>query len=427
MQRKTRVRRGFTLVELLVVIAIIGILIALLLPAIQMAREAARRGQCATNMRQLGLALNNYHDVGKSLPPMATPLSESDYANIAQFNHDNELWNATGTPIGAYDANGRLDPHGNRGGKAMEVYSRNMWRYTAFHNLLPYLELRKLWDELNYNQTMLENSANRSINQTVINTLTCPSHPRVGIYNRRLGGNGQYKGDPIRYRSAKVNYGLNCGAGAANSWQDFEIPSARGAFSYASIASDLFQNRPYGATFAEMVDGVSSSILAGELLTWDGGQDARGAWARPGGATVSARQLQTANPQQLHEIVCRPNEKNVPIHQIENIVDECLDRPISCESGARQWWDCCWGGTPCGTNETAPKGSYNRHGENDDIFDPNQVGWGGNTVRSIHPQGANVLLGDASVRFIMQSVDHVAWSNAFSIADRQNTALPGAD
>ncbi len=65
---KSRIERGFTLIELLVVIAIIAVLIALLLPAVQAAREAARRAQCVNNLKQIGLAMHNYHSTNDSFP-----------------------------------------------------------------------------------------------------------------------------------------------------------------------------------------------------------------------------------------------------------------------------------------------------------------------------------------------------------------------
>jgi prepilin-type N-terminal cleavage/methylation domain-containing protein len=91
-----RALRGFTLVELLVVIAIIGILIALLLPAVQAAREAARRSQCQNNLKQFGLAVHNYHDTQKWYPYSRLDTRETSFVLILPFAEADALfegWN----------------------------------------------------------------------------------------------------------------------------------------------------------------------------------------------------------------------------------------------------------------------------------------------------------------------------------------------
>ncbi|MDB5391038.1 MAG: hypothetical protein JWM11_6684 [Planctomycetaceae bacterium] len=124
-----RHRRGFTLIELLVVIAIIAVLIALLLPAVQQAREAARRSQCRNNLKQIGVALHNYHSTFNVLPP--------GYVSGA-----------------AYPA------------------TSNGWSWCAM--LLPYLDQAPLYSSINF-QLPIENPANQPWLSKTLPLMLCPS------------------------------------------------------------------------------------------------------------------------------------------------------------------------------------------------------------------------------------------------------------
>jgi prepilin-type N-terminal cleavage/methylation domain-containing protein/prepilin-type processing-associated H-X9-DG protein len=131
--------RGFTLIELLVVIAIIAVLIALLLPAVQQAREAARRTQCKNNLRQLGLAMQNYHDVANRLP------------------------------IGVMRASN---------GTAVTVSG-----YTWFRRILPYIEQGTIYNAWNQNANYYSVDPNRSLSQKLIPMMRCPSDTPAAFFN----------------------------------------------------------------------------------------------------------------------------------------------------------------------------------------------------------------------------------------------------
>jgi prepilin-type N-terminal cleavage/methylation domain-containing protein/prepilin-type processing-associated H-X9-DG protein len=111
----SKYRRGFTLVELLVVIAIIGVLVALLLPAVQAAREAARRMRCQNNLKQIGLASHSHHDVTGELPRAYSPITGlSWHVNILPYIEQQSLYNQfdTTTANNTHTSANRNDPYG---------------------------------------------------------------------------------------------------------------------------------------------------------------------------------------------------------------------------------------------------------------------------------------------------------------------------
>ena len=206
--RSNRVRPGFTLVELLVVIAIIGVLIGLLLPAVQSAREAARRSNCANNLKQIGLALHNYHESNKGLPP-------SYYDNVPQTNSSTA--------------------------QADNV----VMAWSAF--ILPFTEEAALYDSfmqatsdltLNWQNT----PAAATIGRNTIKTYLCPSNTNT------LGAHGGF---------GRTNYGPNCGNYPWQNPLSSTPPSAgQGVFN----VDDERASR----SFKTITDGLSKTIMVME-------------------------------------------------------------------------------------------------------------------------------------------------------------------
>ena len=118
MKSRPRVCHGFTLIELLVVIAIIAVLIGLLLPAVQKVREAAKRIECTNNLKQIGLAIHNYHDVNKGLPVEGTSQGVSVFTNLLPYVEQgalyDKIWPAFQTAVNADLAALAADPNGYR-------------------------------------------------------------------------------------------------------------------------------------------------------------------------------------------------------------------------------------------------------------------------------------------------------------------------
>lgn len=242
-----KTRSGFTLVELLVVIAIIGILVGLLLPAVQAAREAARRMSCSNNMKQIGLALHNYHDTHS-----AFPYSVSASGAIA-----------TGSATPA--ANGILNHRG--------------WML-----MLPFIELQNLQDQIDMNLPTgghdrhgaglagpapgSAGNANDVAVSTVVEAFLCPSDP-----------------NPEQYTSAgDANYSIAAGTSSLlGAFTNYDFNSIRTYSDAQKWSRNTFESRRMfghdeSAKMRDVTDGTSNSAAVCETLraTIDGVSQAWG-------------------------------------------------------------------------------------------------------------------------------------------------------
>ena len=228
----SRQRSGFTLVELLVVIAIIGILVALLLPAVQAAREAARRMSCQNNMKQLGLALHNFHDIYKHFPAGA----EEDV--LPKPNATGSLTYIRGTSWIVY--------------------------------ILPQIEQQALYDR--YNFTLAYNTtANAAVGTNVVPAIYCPSGPNPKQYldpNPNLTTNSSTHYYGVMGPSSRANPSLNTFGGFTYNYV-VGGPTANNAYATDGVLGQ-YRDNPGSVTtnhytnFAEILDGTTNTLMVAE-------------------------------------------------------------------------------------------------------------------------------------------------------------------
>ena len=227
-------RVGFTLVELLVVIAIIGVLVALLLPAVQAAREAARRTKCANNLRNLALGLLNHHDQLGSFPAPTSVRPDSD-DNILQDGRLFSNW-------------------------AIEV--------------LPYIEQQNLFDRFDFSgNTRLTTQVNWEPRSQELEIMLCPSDAGSGAVFSKSESTGEW---------ARGNYGMN----AFQFWPDTRfVKQAQGR---DNSSPDMTPYLDYvigmGAvnvtrSIRQITDGTTNTIMIGENRVGLSQRDRRGVWA----------------------------------------------------------------------------------------------------------------------------------------------------
>jgi len=229
----SRPRSAFTLIELLVVIAIIGILIALLLPAVQQAREAARMAHCSSNLRQIGLALHNYHEAKGTFPP----------GNITEGP-------CCGTP------------------------SWICWTIS----ILPYLEREDLFER--YDSTAHnESPVNANVRQALMPTYACPSEEGVQDLDYPESG----PGNGLLYRRGSYRAMTGRGKIHAPFFDDENCMVDKGGLPYAwrgiihHIGSP--KNRELRTErIADVKDGLSNTLMVGEMATLSH-QNRRTFWA----------------------------------------------------------------------------------------------------------------------------------------------------
>jgi prepilin-type N-terminal cleavage/methylation domain-containing protein/prepilin-type processing-associated H-X9-DG protein len=375
---RSRIRRGFTLIELLVVIAIIAVLIALLLPAVQAAREAARRAQCTNNLKQIGLAMHNYHAANNSFPQGKSQAA----ANI-----------------------------GYAGGYA------GWTDWSAQAEMLGYMEQGPLYNSINFNYCgghgygML---ANITAWTAVVPTFLCPSDtnadkggpPVSSVATAQGWGNSTWPPGTNNYRGSIGTttsvYGWSTGYACC---APDPMNIAGGTPVTPPFSTGLFC---YWISFGirDCTDGTSNTIAFAECLT---GTNTNNFAILAGTNNNSVVGVTAATPGEVADASAGGSYQNVVLPALQACTAAykagTTNQQMSNTNGNRWGWG-AMSMTLFNTVATpnyafsACRDSCPGCGPDDSIF---------SNAQSNHPGGVNVLFGDGSVRFIKDSISPQTW------------------
>ena len=348
-------RRAFTLIELLVVIAIIAVLIALLLPAVQMAREAARRTECRSHLKQIGVAMHNYHDVWQSFPQ-------------ARSEPDSPSW----VP----------QTWGNGPG--------------PFVDILPYIEGIEVYNNWNHDFGIRGN-INERVQATgrigQLDWLLCPSDPQVRTFGSNVTSECWGPAGDHNYRG-------NLGGDTTNVANTLGIFDDRGNKSLQAVLDGTANT----AMFSERNKGSRSSNQTQLEVSFE-----RDALAKvPGGEGLELEPTIQIQQTQRQYNYCRSLSCPCSLEGGQPRISDETSR-----MGFDRWYTGEYRDTMYNHVYT-PNALFWDCDEDDDLEGDRETSIV--TARSYHPGGVNVLMVDGQVRFVVDTIDEVTWRAMGTIA-----------